>query len=207
MRAPFSRLLLTLALSGAGQALAAGTFYCCADESGKQVCGDILPQACYGKAYREVGSSGRTMRNVEAPLTAGQRAQKAAEEARAKEQEAALNEQKRKDRALLDTYATEKDIETLRLRAEQEVNLLIKRAEDKIAEAHAQRKKLEDEGEFYRKKQLPPEIAKGLRDIDAEIQAQVTVITGKKKDLAAIRLKFDEDRRRFLDLTRRPATR
>lgn len=208
MRATFNACLLLLALSGAGSAAAAGQFYCCNDENGKKVCGDILPQACYGRAYRELGSSGRTVRNVDAPLTAEQRAQRVAEDERRKEQEAALKEQKRKDQALLETYSTEKDIETLRRRAENDVNLSIKAAEDKIAEAYKQRKKFENEAEFYKKKQLPPQVDKGLRDADAEVAAQMTVIASKKKDLETIRIKYDEDRRRFLELTRRaPAPR
>ena len=32
-----------------GSALAAGNLFCCIDTNGKQVCGDLLPQACYGK--------------------------------------------------------------------------------------------------------------------------------------------------------------
>ena len=206
MRAPLKAGLLLLALCGAGSVAAAGQFYCCNDEHGKQVCGDILPPACYGRAYRELGSSGRTVRNVDAPLTAEQRAQRVAEEERRKEQEAALKEQKRKDQALLETYATEKDIETLRRRAENDVNLSIKAAEDKIAEAYKQRKKFENEAEFYKKKQLPPQVDKGLRDADAEVAAQMTVIASKKKDLETIRIKYDEDRRRFLELTRRAPT-
>lgn len=202
-----ARLCALLALYGAGQAVAAGALFCCADDNGKQVCGDILPQACYGRAYRELGDSGRTTRRVEAPLTAEQRVQRAAEEERRKAEEEALKEQKRKDRALLDTYGTEKDIETLRRRAELDVNLSIKAAEEKIAEARKKREKLEGEAEFYKKKQLPAEIAKGMRDVDYEIKAQGSVIESKKKDLETIRAKFEEDRRRFLELSRRPTTR
>ncbi len=207
LRTTVNLILLWLALSGVGSAAAAGQFFCCTDEHGKQVCGDILPQACYGRAYRELGSSGRTVRNIEAPLTAEQRAQRAAEDERRKEHEAALKEQKLKDQALLDTYGTEKDLETLRRRAEQDVTSSIKAAEEKIAEAQKQRKKFSDEAEFYKKKQLPASVDKGLRDADAEIEALMSVIASKKKDMEAIRIKFDEDRRRFRELTRRtPAT-
>lgn len=207
MRAITSHLFVMLALCGAGQAVAAGSFFCCIDESGKQVCGDILPPACYGRAYRELGDSGRTLRQIEAPLTAEQRAQRAAEEERRKVQDDAIREQKRKDKALLDTYGTEKDIDTLRRRAEQDVATSIKRAEDRIAEARVKRQRFENEAEFYKKKQMPAEIEKGLRDAEYEIKAQESVIESKKKDLEAVHLKYDEDRRRFLELSRRPAMR
>lgn len=203
MRAASSRLFVTLALCSAGQAIAAGSFFCCADESGKQVCGDILPQVCIGRAYRELGDSGRTQRQIEAPLTPEQRAQRAAEEERRKVQEDAIREQRRKDRALLDTYGSEKDIDTLRRRAENDVALSIKAAEEKIAEARVQRKKFEDEAEFYKKKQMPAEIEKGLRDAEYSIKAQESLIESKKKDLEAVRLKYDDDKRRYIELFRR----
>ena len=186
-----------------GSALAAGKLFCCNDNNGKQVCGDILPHECYGRAYRELGDSGRTVRTVDAPLTAEQRAQRAAEEEKRKAEETALREQQRKDQALLNTYGTEQDIEAMRLRAEEDVKKSIKAAEVKIAEIRAQRKKLENEAEFYKKKHLPPEIQKGLRDTDTEIKAQESIIEAKKLELDAIRVKYDEDKRRFIELGRR----
>jgi hypothetical protein len=117
--------------------------------------------ACYARAYRELGTSGRPVRTVEAPLTAEQRAQRAAEEKRRSEQERALNEQRRKDQALLNTYGSEKDIEVMRSRAERDLAAAIKAAQERIAEIRRQRKKFEDEAEFYRNRQLPVDVAKG----------------------------------------------
>ncbi|MBK7025171.1 MAG: hypothetical protein IPH41_17365 [Sulfuritalea sp.] len=55
---------------------------------------------------------------------------------------------------------------------------------------------------------MPAEVAKGLRDADdQEIRAQESVIESKKKDQDAIRLKYDEDLRRFLELSKRPPAR
>ena len=206
LRAAASGALLLLALSSGRAASAATTIFCCHDDSGKQVCGDILPPACYARAYREVGDSGRA-RNVEAPLTAEQRAQRAAEERRRSEQERLLNEQRRKDQALLNTYGSEKDIEIMRSRAERDLTAAIAAAQARIAEVRRQRKKFEDEAEFYRNRQLPAEVAKGLRDADHEIKAQESVIESKQKDQEAIRLKYDEDLRRFVELSKRPPAR
>ena len=117
-----------------------------------------------------------------------------------------MREQKRKDQALLDTYGTEKDLELLRRRAEQDVKTSIKAAEEKIVEVQGQRKKFENEAEFYKKKQMPALVEKGLRDADAEIEALQSVIASKKRDLESVRLKFDEDQRRFRELMQRTRT-
>ncbi len=203
-----ARLLLLLGLALAGSSAAGGPrIFCCADGSGKQVCGDILPTACYGRAYRELGDSGATTRVVEAPLTAEQRAHKAAEEQRRKEQERLANEQKRKDQALLNTYGSEKDIEAMRSRADRDLLAAIQAAEERIVDIRRQRKRFENEAEFYKGRQLPADVAKGLRDADYEISAQQSVIESKKKDRESVRKKYDEDLRRYVELSKRSATR
>ena len=204
VKRPLPALLVALALvAGAPLAQAAGKLYCCNDASGKQVCGDLMPQECYGRAYREVGDSGRTVRNVEAPLTAEQRAERAAEDERRKVEEAAQQEQRRKDLALLNTYGSVGDIDAMRERALGDVEKSIAAVETRIDELKAQRVKFQNEAEFYKKKQLPPEVQKGLSDADSEIRAQQSIIESKKKEMEAIRAKYDEDERRYLDLSRR----
>lgn len=202
---PAHRLLvaLTLMLGLSSMASAAGKFFCCNDPNGKQVCGDILPRECVGRAYRELGESGQTLRNVEAPLTAEQRAQRAAEEGKRRLEDEKRKEQQRKDQALLNTYGNERDIDAMRKRAENDVYLSIKNAATKISEIRELRKKFENEAEFYKKKKPPLEIQKGLRDTEFEIQAQESIIESKKKELNIVRAKYDEDLRRFLELTRR----
>jgi hypothetical protein len=197
---------LAIVLGLGGPAMAVGNFYCCVDVNGKQMCGDLLPQACYGRAYRELGPNGQTLRNIEAPLTAEQRAARSAEEAQRKVEEEILREKHRKDQALLNTYGSEKDIEFMRLRAQTEVQKSINAAESKIVEIRTQRKAFENEAEFYRKKKLPPEVQKGLRDADYEIKVQEYLIESKNKELDLIRIKYDEDLRRYQEIARRNAS-
>ena len=209
MSSPKAKLLaLLLATLTGTSALAAGNFFCCNDASGKQVCGDILPQACYGRAYRELGSNGQTIRTVDAPLTAEQRSQREAEEEKRKREEEKRKEQQRKDQALLNTYGNEQDIELMRKRAEGDVLKAIANAEKKIVEIRQQRKKFENEAEFYKKKTLPHEVQKGLADADSDINSQEVFIAEKKKELEVIRAKYDEDKRRFVELiSQRPPKR
>ena len=209
MSSPKAKLLaLLLATLTGTSALAAGNFFCCNDASGKQVCGDILPQACYGRAYRELGSNGQTIRTVDAPLTAEQRSQREAEEEKRKREEEKRKEQQRKDQALLNTYGNEQDIELMRKRAEGDVLKAIANAEKKIVEIRQQRKKFENEAEFYKKKTLPHEVQKGLADADSDINSQEVFIADKRKELKVIHEKYDEDKRRFIELmSQRPARR
>ena len=54
-----ARHLLLLSLVLPIPVMAAGAnIFCCNDERGKQVCGDILPMVCVGRAYREINQVG-----------------------------------------------------------------------------------------------------------------------------------------------------
>lgn len=207
--------VLGILLSLSGMALptgrtsspSSGLVYCCNDAGGRQICGDLLPQACFGRAYREVGPSGMTIRSVPAPLTAEQRAQRQIEADRRKIEEEQRKAQDLKDRALLNTYGSEADIDAMQVRAENDILQSIRKAEAKIESAKQARKKYEDEAEFYKKKTIPPEIQKGLKEGDIEINAQTSLIEAKKKELEVVRAKYDEDKKRFLELSKRPRSR
>ncbi|MDR1661614.1 MAG: hypothetical protein LBR95_04205 [Azoarcus sp.] len=194
------------ALPGAAPSYAeagGGKFYCCTEATGKYVCGDILPHGCYGRAYRELGANGRTIREVAAPLTPEQHAQKAAEEEQRQKDAVAQKEQQRKDEILLNSYFDVDELEATRQRMLDDDRRLIRKAEERIAEIQARRKKYEEEAEFYQKKTLPPEIEKGLADTEFEIKAQESIIETRKKNMAALQEKFDEEHKRFVDLQRR----
>jgi hypothetical protein len=197
-------LLGTIGGSASAEGADGGRLYCCTDAAGMYVCGDILPQACYGRAYRELGVDGRTLREFAAPLSAEQRAEQrarqAAEEEKRKQDAIAQKERQRKDDALLATYSNLNDIEAMRKRSLADIKQVIDNAETRIAEIKALRKKYEDEAEFYVKKTVPDEIRKGLADTEFEIKAQESIIAARKNDAAAIEAKYDEDRKRFLDL-------
>ena len=202
----FRRLMLVLLMLPL-PALASGTanLFCCTDANNKQTCGDTVPQACYGREYRELGDGGRVLRVIAPPITPEQRAAEIAEAKKKQIEETARIEQSRKDAALLSTYSTEKDIELMRARALEETQKQLKAAEDKIVEVRLQRKKYEDELVAYIGKEAPVEFQLSLFNADEEIKAQLDVIARKKKEAALIRAKYDNEKRQFADLMRRGA--
>ncbi|MDE1546677.1 hypothetical protein PTW32_14745 [Dechloromonas agitata] len=196
-----------LALLLANSAQAANEFYCCQDPaSGRRVCSDTLPEQCRGRAYRILDSGGNIIKEVGAPLSPEQKAEQALENKRRKQLEEAGREQRRRDQALLDTYATPEDIDLAQKKAEADVNTAILAAIGRIDAAQVKRKKLADEAEFYKKKTLPPELDRNLRAIDHEIRLQQELLDLKKKEFDTIKAKYDADRKRYFELTRRPPT-
>lgn len=179
--------------------------YCCADNGGRQICSDVLPKECYGKAYREINSRGITVRHVPAPLTPEQRAAREAEEKKAREEEARRLEQERRNRALLATYTSEKDIDAARDRAIADVEKGIKAAQEKQTELANRQKKLDAEAEFYRKKPMPPALQAQLRENQDEMKAQQAAIEAKQKDIEALKARYEEEKQRYRELTQKAA--
>lgn len=194
-------VVLLAAVPAHAAAPATDRIYCC---EGNRFCSDSLPAQCRGKAYRILDRAGNTLQEVGPPMTPEQKAEAEAAAKRKKELEEQAKEQRRKDQALLDTYTSAQDIDRAQANAEADVSVAIKDANTRVETAQKQRKKLEQEAEFYKNKALPAELAKSLRAADQEIKTQQQLADVKKSELAAIKAKYDVDRKRFGELTGKP---
>lgn len=179
----------------------ARTIYCCKDDRGIDACSDILPQACYGRAYREINELGMTVRRIDAPLTAEQRALKEAEKKRIGEDERKRMEQERRNRALLATYSSEKDIDFMRDGAVADMEKAIRLSQEKRNEAAGKLQKLSGEAEFYKKKGLPFDMKAAMRDSENEMKTQQAAIEAKQKEIEAVKAKYEEEKARYRALT------
>lgn len=193
--------LMALALGWCSTpALAGDRMFCCHDGKGRQVCSDSLPPECYSSAYREISNRGMSVKRIDAPLTTEQKAQREAEIQRKVEEERVAKEQRRKDQALLETYNSEKDIDAARDRATALFNDSVKGLMARQGEALQLQKKLATEGEFYRKKPMPPELRNQIKDNEAELASIKSTIEGKRKDLDEYKVKLEDDRRRYREI-------
>lgn len=195
-------LIATVAAVFAAGAHAQGKLYKWTDASGKVHYTDKMPVEAAGRASEELNRQGTVVRRTDAPLTAEQRAERERERQRRREEDAALREQKRKDMALLNTYSTERDIEEARSRALKANEDALKEAERKLADAQKRGVKLRAEAEFYAKKPMPKQLRQDMQVNELEIRTQNELIEAKRKDVSGINAKYDEDRRRYLELTR-----
>ncbi|PKO55619.1 MAG: hypothetical protein CVU28_05810, partial [Betaproteobacteria bacterium HGW-Betaproteobacteria-21] len=70
----------------------------------------------------------------------------------------------------------------------------------------ARKARFAQEAESYRGQNVPPDLAEDQRNVDGEIAAQRSIIEAKLRERESLRLRFEEDRRRYLELTA-PASR
>ncbi len=192
---------MLVALSPAqAQTVPRGTVYCCTD-NGHQVCGDVLPPQCFGKSYREMSPQGTVRRTVEAPLSPEQLAKREAEERARRAEVARQRAEMRRNQSLLETYSSVADIDTRRDRAVESVELELRQAEARQAQLMKKRSGLLREAEFFQKRPMPPNLAAALRESDSELAAQSSIIEAKRRDIEAIRSRYEQDRSRYIALT------
>lgn len=202
IRTTLQAALIVAAAACASTAMAQAKLYKWTDANGKVHYTDKLPTESAGRASEELNKHGTVMRKNSAPLTAEERADREQERKRKLEEAAVAKEQRRKDLALLNTYSTERDIEEARARALKANEEAIKDAERKLAEARKRGEKLKAEAEFYAKAPMPRQLQQDISINELEIKAQTEVAEAKRKDVVAINAKYDDDKRRFDDLTR-----
>ncbi len=177
--------------------------YKCVDARGKVYYTQVPPPECLGRDTQELNKSGTLIRKNPAvvPLTPAQEQAREAERRKKIEDEERSKEERRKNLALLNTYSSEKDIEEARTRALAEVQGAIEDTERRIAGAQKRHKELEAEKEFYVKKQMPFKLRQEIANNDIEIKNQIVLLDAKKKEISTINAKYDEDKRRYVELT------
>jgi chromosome segregation ATPase len=181
LRAVFAIAITLLPLYALAQS------YRCVGTDGKKYYGSSVPPQCTGQPVEQLNERGMVIKHIDAATTAGERAKKDADEADRKKREALAKEQGRKDTALLASYTSEKDIESARGRALEGNQRAAKDLEDRIAA-------------LKKRRGAPNEDVKA---IDADLKMQEGALAAKKKDIDAIGAKYDEDRRRFVEISKR----
>lgn len=179
--------------------------YRCIDEKGQRHIGDTPPPGCNNVPMEEFRGS-KVLRVIEPTLTPEQVKARQEEEARKKAADKIAAEQKRKDMALLSTFSTEQEFDVTRDRTIEPINGRIKTARERIAQIEKQEKKLNDEMEFYtagkgkssKAKEPPANLVDGLKGAQQEKATIQKNIAGYEREIAEIRAKFDEDKKRWL---------
>jgi hypothetical protein len=188
-------------------AQAGSEFFCCQDANGRRACGDTLPEICRAKAYQIIDGSGNVVKEVGPPLTPEQKKEALLLEKRRQEQEQLIRQQRLKDQALLETYSSLGDIDLAQKQAEINLQRSIEATDAQIQVINEQRKKFEREAEFYKKHAMPPEVAKGLRDTDFNLKLLAETRAAKQREFQAMTSKFDEERKRYLEIINKPGRR
>jgi len=179
----------------------AGTFKW-VDDKGLTHYGDSIPPEYKDKANAELNKRGVTVRRTDQALTPDQLRARQDEQVRAKEEEARLKEQKRRDQALLQTFTNENDINLKRDRDLQQVELSIanNRAVLKSAEKRLSDTRTRADGLAKSGRPIPDGLKQDMENDESERARLEGLIGQKRQELDAIRAKYEEYKQRFAEL-------
>ena len=93
------------------------------------------------------------------------------------------------------------DIEGARARALEGNARALKDVDQRIADIKARQEKLNEEIASYKDKPVPEEIKRDLRNTQFDLDAQQGLRNAKLKEAEAVNSKYDEDRKRYMELT------
>jgi chromosome segregation ATPase len=200
MKCAKTLFIVFCALLAAGSA-GAQKLYKYVDENGRTRYTDRPPIDMTGRASEQLNSQGTVVKRNAAALTPEEIA--AQEEQKRKEREAAAiaREENRKNRALLATYPSIKDIDDARARALANNAESTRQIKLRIAELEKRRTRLQKESEPYKDKTLPSELKREAFEVESDLRAQHTLLEAKQKEVEGINARYDEDKSRYLRIT------
>ena len=196
-------LVLLAGTSNAAEMQSTGKIICWSDKNGKVVgCGDKVPAEYQDNATRELNKRGVDIQQTGPAPTAEQKRAQQAELERKKAEQLKDQEQRRRDKALLETFTDEKEIELKRGRdvqlLEDQIEILqanLKAATDRYNQANSRGSQL-----VKNKQPVPGNVQDEIDNAGADKTRFERQIVEKRKEIQEINQRYGEIRQRFREL-------
>ena len=181
--------------------------YRCVGKDGKKYYGSPIPPQCIGMPIEQLDVQGTVIKRIDPQASVEDRAAKEAEAKKKAEEAAASKDEARRSRALLATYTSEKDIEEARGRALADNENAVKEVEARIGSIKQRHQKFNKELDFFKdkggKSKPPANLNEDIKNAEIDLKAQEGLLEAKKKEVATINAKYDHDKKRFAELTKK----
>jgi hypothetical protein len=178
--------------------------YRCTGSDGKKYYGQTVPQACLGRPLELINHSGLVVKRIDPEGDEKARIAREAEAEKKRELAAAQQETQRRNRALLATYTSEKDIEEARARELREHQKQVQEIQNRVGEIKKRQARFQQELAVYKeagKGNPPPRLQEEITNAQIDLKAQENLLEAKKKDAVHINARYDEDRKRYAEAT------
>ena len=181
---------------------AAAKMYKWVDDKGVTHYGETIPPE-YAHRDREVlNKAGRVVDKKEV-LTPEERRAKEIEDTQNRAAEEVVFEQKRRDKALLNTYSSVKEINLARARNLQQVEARINSISSQIKAADEKLVGLQKEADGYAKadKKIPVSLRDDLQESQARLTRLQRDLEKFRAEKAAVEARYDAEKARYQELT------
>ena len=188
-RAGWAGLVLLVSVPTA----AAANIYTCVNAKGQRITSDRPIAECLDRAQELRNSDGSVRRVVPPSMTAEERAAHE-ERLRAEMVAAAMRRDAiRLDRNLLSRYPDETRHQKARRAALEPLNTALAATERRLTELEHERKRLQDEAEFYKGRDLPRELKIKFGNNQAALQAQQDAAQNHQAEINRINASYDQE--------------
>lgn len=197
-----------LALVWGTVGLAQAAIFTCVDAQGRRITSDRPIAACMDREQRELGPTGNVRRVIPPEPTADERAAMEANRKANAERDARLNEEKRRERALLSRYPNETAHQRERVKALESVDAVEAAVHKRIEELVKLRAGLDDEMAFYAKDpaKAPPLLQRKFKDNKSLLDAQQNALKQQAAERQRVSERFDAELEQLRKLWAQAAT-
>lgn len=186
--------LLSTSLAGAEQTVTQG-IYTCIDAKGRKLTADRPIPDCADREQKVLNPSGTVKARVGPTLTARERAEQEAVQKAEREERARLNEERRRDRALMVRYPNKAVHDKERADALAQINVVRQAAVNRVDELMRQRGGIDTEMEFYAKDpaKAPASLRRQVDEVTHSLAVQGRFIADQDAELKRVNDRFDEE--------------
>lgn len=172
-----------------------GGIYSCVDSKGRRLTSDRPIVDCLDREQKELGNSGTVKRVVPPSYTAEERAKLALQRKAEELEQARINEEKRRDKALLIRYPNQAVHDKERAEALRQIDDVIEAVKKRGTELTKQRRDIDLELEFYQNdvSKAPPWLKRKIDDNAQQVVVQNRFLNDQAQEKQRINARFDEE--------------
>ena len=184
-----------------GAASAQGIFTC-TDSRGKKITSDRPIPECLDREQKELNASGTVKRSMGPVLTAQEASEQELRDKKAAEERTRINDERRRNRAMLLRYKDQAAHDAERASALTQVDGVIQTANKRMEELAQQRKTLDSELEFYKSdpSKIPAHLRRRVTEFEENLVAQQRFIANQQLEKKRVNDRFDEELARLKPL-------
>ncbi len=191
----------TVSVAADGAAVPQGKgIFTCRDKHGNPILRDRPIAECLDSGQDERNNDGSPRRQLTPPPTPDEVAARDAEAQRQREAKATHAESVRFDRLLLVRYPDEAAHERARQTALDVSRGATKGSEQRLEELQVERRRLDQEAEFYKGRSMPDKLRQDIANNTAAVNAQRQSMANQASEMQRINQKFDAERERLRKL-------
>lgn len=182
--------------------VSAQSIYRCTDARGNKLTSDRPIPECLDREQNELNPSGTVKRNVGPSLTSAERDRIEAQQKKEAEERVRVNEERRRNRALLMRYQDQAAHDRERAEALKQVDEVIAAANKRLADLDKQDEGIKAELEFYKNDatKAPAKLRRQIAEHDDSVNAQKRFIADQTTEKKRVNDRFDEELARLKPL-------